>query len=75
MNAPRKKWAGETPRCDFCNHSDNITKFGEFFDDKTFAGPWAILCRLHFAIHGACIGQHYKLIDGAWEKVGDLHKA
>ena len=37
------------PQCDFCGLNGR-------FDGKTIMGPWANMCRIHFASHGVGLG-------------------
>ena len=45
------RWNGSSPMCDICGEAQNW-----FVDGKTKAGPWAIMCPLHFDMYGIGLG-------------------
>jgi len=51
--APKKKWRGSTPVCDFCGE---WTSGEVFVDGQTKMGPWALMCEAHFLRFGVGIG-------------------
>lgn len=51
--APKKKWQGSTPVCDFCGE---WTAGSVFVDGKTKMGPWALMCATHYLRLGVGIG-------------------
>lgn len=40
------------PFCDFCRAGSTKAEY----DGKTHHGPWANMCRVHFATHGVGLG-------------------
>lgn len=43
------------PPCDFCKREDGRT-VDAHYDAKTWAGPWAFMCRSHFFEYGFGLG-------------------
>ena len=68
-----KYWTGDIGNCDICSIA--LRKNGEFFDARTYQGPWATICQSCFTQHspaklGVGAGQHYQAMkDGRWMKV------
>ena len=48
-----KTWSGTPPTC--CDTCGDVI-IDAFFDAKTKAGPWALMCRGCYAIHGVGLG-------------------
>jgi len=66
-----KYWMGDIGHCDICKAALR----GDFFDARTYSGPWATLCLQCWKQHtpmtlGTGHGQHYKeTTQGKWLKV------
>ncbi len=49
------KWLSPNPKCDYCH----FTNMPVFYDARTLAGPWAIMCEDDFQRFGVKLGVGY----------------